>query len=295
MSSVLQEYGKLWPEESLRVLGPMLSSVLVAHFPRDAQMLKKLDAGNIVIVTDQAPIKDLIPLFEAGYGHCVQEGREDFAQELLASSLMVHRPLAFLRQPITFFFNGFQTFQAAEQKGRHIKLKFSSSTEKDLVLERLGGFLDNSSAMAAIKDICLQTADELITNAIFNAPVRTSGVRLNDRVERSEITFLPDGKSATLFSCFSDDRVIVGCEDPFGSLTHKELMTHLSSVYKEGSAVVRRSGAGAGLGFRFMIENSANLYFLSTRGHRTLVACGFLLKGLRANLTAGKHFHFSFT
>src|ERR1035437_6504455 len=106
MSSVFEEYGKLWPAESLKTLKPMLSAVLVAHYPRDAQMLKKLDVTNIVIVTDRAPMRELIPLFEAGYGHCVQEGRADFAKELLASALMVHRPQAFVRQPITFFFNG---------------------------------------------------------------------------------------------------------------------------------------------------------------------------------------------
>jgi hypothetical protein len=52
--------------------------------------------------------------------------------------------------------------------------------------------------------------------------------------------------------------------------------------------------AGAGLGLRYMIENSAGLYFFVEKDKRTLVACSLLLEGLKANFNIQKHFHLSF-
>lgn len=296
MKTVFKEYHHLWPAKRLEFLEPILDKVFVLHSPREQNLIETMNVPpkDVVIVNDTSPLVDIVRLLEAGFEHCVQQNREDFAQELLTSGFMAQRPEIFNRDPITFFFNGFQSLEDATYGGRHVKFPFRSSGEKQLLLERLDGFLDNSTAMSSIKDLCLQAADEMISNAIFHAPVKPSGVRLNDKFERNEDVWLPEGKEATLFACFSDQRVIIGCDDPFGSLSRGTLLLQLRSVFKDASTAVRPTGPSAGIGFKYLVDNCANFYVMSTKGKRTLVATGFLLKGLKANLDAPKHFHLSF-
>lgn len=296
MKTVFKEYHHLWPAKRLEFLEPILDKVFVLHSPREQNLIETMNVPpkDVVIVNDSSPLVDIVRLLEAGFEHCVQQNREDFAQELLTSGFMAQRPEIFNRDPITFFFNGFQSLEDATYSGRHVKFPFRSSGEKQLLLERLDGFLDNSTAMSSIKDLCLQAADEMISNAIFHAPVKPSGVRLNDKFERNEDVWLPEGKEATLFACFSDQRVIIGCDDPFGSLSRGTLLLQLRSVFKDASTAVRPTGPSAGIGFKYLVDNCANFYVMSTKGKRTLVATGFLLKGLKANLDAPKHFHLSF-
>ncbi|MGZ3722132.1 MAG: hypothetical protein ACXVA9_04325 [Bdellovibrionales bacterium] len=294
MISVFEEYKQLWPESSLKEIKPLLSKVNVLHYPRDQRMIGNVTPENVVVVTERNLYDGNIPIFEAGFEHCVQSGREDFAPELLASSLMALRPAAFMKNPITFFFNGFQSSKAAAESGRHVRYDFTSSVEKDGIIKRLDQFLDYNNQMASLKDICLQTADEMITNALFHAPVRASGLRPNSKLARDGEATMPTGKHGTLFACFSDQRVIIGCTDPFGSLEKLGFLLHLRSIFKESAANMRVQGESAGIGFKYLIESAANVYVLVTKKKQTLIACGFLLKGLKANSTASKHLHFSF-
>ena len=65
-------------------------------------------------------------------------------------------------------------------------------------------------------------------------------------------------------------------------------------MFNEGGVGFSTSSGGAGLGVRYLIENSANFYTVVDPGKFTLMACGFLLKGVKANVTTPKHFHISF-
>lgn len=296
MKTVFKEYHHLWPTKRLEFLEPILNKVFVLHTPREQNLIETLTVSpsEVVVVNDTGSMVDMVRLLETGFEHCVQQTRDDFAQELLTSGFMAQRPEIFQRDPITFFFNGFQSLEDATFGGRHVKFPFRSSGEKQMLLERLDAFLENSMQMSAIKDLCLQAADEMVSNAIFHAPVKPSGQRVNDKFERNEDVWIPDNKEATLFACFSDQRVIIGCDDPFGSLTRGTLLLQLRSVFKDTATSVRPAGPSAGIGFKYLVDNCANFYVMSTKGKRTLVACAFLLKGLKANLDAPKHFHLSF-
>jgi hypothetical protein len=296
MNSVFKEYHHLWPAKRLEFLEPILSKVFVLHAPREQHLIESMTLlpREVVVVNDDASLVEIVRYLEVGFEHCVQQNRDDFAQELLTSGFMAQRPEIFNRDPITFFFNGFQSLEDATYSGRHIKFPFRSSGEKPLILDRLDGFLENSTAMSSIKELCLQAADELISNAIFHAPVKPNGVRINDKFERNEDIWLPEDKEAVLFACFSDQRVIIGCDDPFGSLSRGTLLMQLRSVFKDDTVSVRPGGPSAGIGFKYLVDNCANFYVMSSKGKRTLVACAFLLQGLKANLAAPKHFHLSF-
>lgn len=294
MKSVFESYHPLWPVESHAALKPLLEKVPVLHWPDDRAIFKSALPNYVVMVVRGAKLADVVGLAELGFEHIVQEDREDFPQELLASALMTVRPEKFVKNPLPFFFTGFRSAAAEGSTEQNLIVSFNESNEKRGTLSWLENFLDKFPRTGSIRDLCMQSADELFTNAIYNAPIRPSGVRPYKELTRDQEVKLPMDKSAQLFACYSDKRVIIGVTDTFGSLVKESFMEHLRVVLKEGGVTARQGGGGAGLGFKYLIENSANFYVISNKGVSTLVACGFSLKGLKSNLTMNKHFHMSF-
>jgi hypothetical protein len=294
MKSVFSEFYDLWPDSSHAALKPMLSKIGIFYYPAEKSAI--VNCGNLnefIIVVAEGTVNDILQAVALGAEHCVQKGRPDFAQELLASALMVSRPAAFKNNPIPFFFTGFSLATDISTE-TNLSIPFRKTSDKSYLLERLSTFLSQNAKLEGLSDICVQVADELISNALFSAPVDAYGVHMNQNVDRNTEILLPEEMKATFFSCFSDYRVVIGCEDRFGSFKKKRIVDHLKSSFLNSQARARSGeSAGAGLGFRYIIENSANFYLYCDRGERSLVAAGFLLKGLKANLTAQKHFHMS--
>ncbi len=294
MKSVFDEYKQLWPLEALPTLQPLLSRVPILNLPEDRNELSKVVPHMVVLVVKKVKLTDIVTLADMGFEHIVQRDREDFAQQLLASALMVVRPKAFLKNPVPFFLSGFASEKVINDPDRNLLMRFTKSGEKKTLLDWLEQFLKRDKRTSTIRGLCLQAADEMITNALFNAPIRPSGKRAFKDLARSSDIELPANKAASLFACFAEQRVVIGCEDAFGSLEKSTLMEHLMSTFKESRAQVSYTGGGAGLGFRYLLENSANFYVLVSPGVRTIVACGFMLKGIKSNLTTAKHVHLSF-
>lgn len=294
MKSVFEVYKSLWPATVHEKIEPLLSKVPILHYPHQKDAFSMVIPSLVVIVVQDAKLTELIGLMELGFEHIVQKNRSDFAEELLASSLMVLRPQAFLNNPVPFFLSEFAADSLTQDPDRHLILRITKQSEKATVMEWLGVFLDRSPETMAVRDLCLQSADELISNALFNAPVRPSGRRAFKDLPRNSEIELPPNRAITVFGCFADQRLVVGCQDPFGSLTKDVLLGHLRDLFRDQKSTMKYSSGGAGLGFRHLVENSANFYCLVQKGKSTLVACGFTLKGLKANMTIAKHMHLAF-
>ena len=206
---------------------------------------------------------------------------------------MILKPTSFVQNPIPYFLAGFSNSNILNERERNLVLAFRKSTQKNDLLVELEDFLAKNPKTKSLSDICIQTADELITNALYNAPVDADGERLFLHKDRHERVEYPVDKSATLFACFSDDRITIGCEDTFGSMTLTEMYQYLRIKFTNDLAVPREGGGGAGLGLKMIMQNSANFYLFSERYRRSLVAASFLLTGLKPNMSTHKHFHWS--
>ena len=293
MKSVFEQYHTLWPKESAESLAPMLKRVRVLEYPTERLLLAQANPENTIIVIENVEVREVVGLVEMGFEHCVQKGRDDFAQELLASSLMLLRPESFMKDPIAFFCNGFRKVESPDPE-LNLILPFHKSSEKGTLLGWLDNFLQQTPHTDSLREMCLHTADNLITNALYNAPIKIGGKRPYQELPRDIEVEIPVAQRATLFACRSEKRVIVGCLDQYGSLDRETLLVHLRSQFKEQTVKLRAGQAGAGLGFRNIIGSAAGIYVLGSKGRLTLVASSFSLKGLRANLSNSKHFHISF-
>jgi hypothetical protein len=292
--SVYEEYYKLWPESSREKLRGLLEKVPFIIYPRDRRLLNSVVGKPYIVIVEKATLATLVEVASYGFEHIVQRNREDFPQELLAASLMSVKPESFMRNPIPFFMSGFTTSKLLKDPDRHLILRFTKQLDKPTLLEWVGSFLDRKSDSAAIRDLCLQAADEMISNALFNAPVVLNKKRPFKDLDRTSDITLPSSLSAKLFMCFGEDRIVLGCQDFYGSLKKEDMLSRLREVLNERDNNFKIGSGGAGFGLRNLIQNSANFYTLVRPGKWTLVACGYRLQGLKSNMTAAKHLHFSF-
>lgn len=293
--NIFERYPHLWPTQSAETLSPLLSQVQAIEYPLEADLIAKIkNPQKTVIVIEKASLTELTQILSHGFEHLIQKNRKDFGQELLASALMVLRPEAFSKSPLAFFLNGFQSPEKSQVTEKSIVLELANSSDKSYLLQRLYLFLEQSENLKSLKDLCIQVADELLANAIFSAPTRSNGEKLYQSLNRATLVSLPENKKVKFFSFFSDFRVVVGCEDSYGSLQKHILMDHFDRVFTSEKPKPLQSLGGAGLGFKYMIENSANFYAYVEPGKKTIVACGFLLSGMKANMSPEKHMHLSF-
>jgi len=295
MKNVYEEYVHLWPEAYKKLLKPLLSTVDVLFFPDEIGMINQVTKpAETIVIMKKGGVKEMMTLFGLGFHHCIQPDRSDFPQELLASAMMTVRPQAFHKDPLPFFLNGFSGSSLSEDdKKNSLVMKIAKNSDKVDKLTELSDFLNSNSKTANVQDMIIQVADEMVSNALFSAPRHTNGFALYQDTDRKTDVTMKAGKEVTLFSCFTADRVVIGCEDKFGSLDRKRVVGHLQFVFNNPMVRPNEVRAGAGLGIKFMIENSANFYIFTQKGVRTMVVCGFLLKGLKANLMADRHVHLS--
>lgn len=295
MRSVFAEFAFLWPEKSRKALQPLLEKIQFLYFPDDhLKILAAENHNNTIIIMNSGEMKDLVQMTLLGFSHVVQRSRADFPQELLASALMVARPSAFKKDPIPFFFTGFANSKGSTEPLENLKRVFHRSEDKSDILHSLVGFLKHKPQLEILTDLCVQIADELIANALFNAPVDFRGDPIFQQAPRTRKIEMPSNKPITLFVCYSDYRLVIGCEDLYGSLKRHVFVTHLELALGGDMARPRPPhSAGAGLGLRYIIENSAGFYAYCERGARSLIACGLVLQGLKANVGPQKHIHLS--
>ncbi len=129
--------------------------------------------------------------------------------------------------------------------GRRIRLTHASRREERL--ERMTEFFDSKAVGARTLQTLRDAAEELLTNAFYDAPVAAGAVK--KAVSRTHDIALPDDSACDLAYGCREDLAIVRVRDPFGSLTRPRLVEVLSRCAQSNMKVqVDETMGGAGLG-----------------------------------------------
>jgi hypothetical protein len=119
-----------------------------------------------------------------------------------------------------------------------------------------------------------QAIDELLMNAIFDAPVDKQGSHSRKREMRNAEFELGVREQVELELGWSDVAIGVRVSDNFGSLTKEELLAFLSKNYQEAAfspAKAERQEKGSGLGLYGITQSGLSVLFVSKPGVRTEV------------------------
>jgi hypothetical protein len=156
------------------------------------------------------------------------------------------------------------------------------------VISELEDFLDEIDCYGAIKNAVLLVADELIMNAIFNAPRDESGQPKYTHRHRDRLELEPHERVFFRFAC--DGRnVALSVSDQFGSLDREVIVKYLERCFSGGPAEMEEKRAGAGLGLYMVFNSITQLTFnIHSDVSTEVIALFYVRSGARAFKASGR-------
>lgn len=239
---------------------------------------KKLDNSAICMRSQQSPLQVLETALSGGVNHICQNENPFNNTEIKTAELMLNDPHTFLKSPVSCILFPEQAQKTNEDSVLTWKRNFSKATEKRQTLQDLKNEMAQQNVNNSTAGDILLIADELFTNAVFNAPFATEVI--SPKVSRTDNTVsMKTGDFGTLFMTCTDSRIIVGCRDPYGQLNIEKLLVRIRDCYKEGVAKKMNMGeGGAGIGSFMIFDSVSNYYAAVHKEKTTLLAVSIPLK-----------------
>ncbi len=211
------------------------------------------DSGGRVLMINEGKLQDRVPHLFRGMGvtNLIAKSTEIAMLELLVTvnKLMtedifgIEKYLPWGTQVIT-------------------RTMHDSGGREELATE-LGEFVRLVGCGARLGEGFLVAADELVSNAIYNAPVDDDGNHIFRHVDRTSAVKLPPGAEVTIKYACDGQHLILGVTDNFGSLAHETMIDYLQRCFarRKKDQIEDKSG-GAGLGL-FMVFRALNTFVVN--------------------------------
>jgi hypothetical protein len=141
-------------------------------------------------------------------------------------------------------------------------------------------------------ELVATVVDELVTNAIYNAPRAADGTAKYARLSRREPVVLDEHEAGELQFACDGKYIAIAQIDPFGALTQETVVSYLNRCLVKGPHQLSEASGGAGIGL-FRVFQSLSKFIINIEpGRKTEV---ITLIDLRLNMKrfrlAGKSFH----
>jgi len=136
--------------------------------------------------------------------------------------------------------------------------QITSSSQKDTVIANLLEDVRAEKLRRPVQRAVSDLADEMIMNAIFDAPVDEDGRQLYAETDRAATVELSALDAITVRWAIRDTHVAVAVRDQFGSLTPAHILHHITGA---PPAPRQDAGPGSGMGLRMMSRAAQHLFF----------------------------------
>lgn len=201
-------------------------------------------AGGLILCTAHSGREELVSLF----------GRYR-ARKLLARNGPLHAEdlLITLQKTLRRDVFGLDKYLGWGAGARTIQLK--SSTEKDAVLTACEQFAEAIELGDRKTSLLITVAEELTSNALYDAPVDSAARPRYADLPRSERVELAPHETIIVTVASDGRRVGVSVEDPFGSLRAETVVDYLAKCFRKGQDQIDKKPGGAGLGLYYAFNS----------------------------------------
>ena len=255
---------------------------------------KTYSCRSVLVCESKSPSDILDQTIDNGCPHIVQKDSSHFEKELKTSAKLAVDPELILKSPISSILSPSQITDEIERKKKIYSSQFSKADEKHDILDGLSSILDTRIKSLSLKTDLITIADELLTNALYNAPYITDldpmGVS-----RKNPSAKMHDGKRGEFFCGSDDERIVLGCRDPYGSLDAMKLFTKIKNCYDTGVAenINMDERGGAGIGSYMVFNFSSSYYVVLDKGKITMVCSVLPLKSSnRSRKQYSKNLHY---
>jgi hypothetical protein len=149
------------------------------------------------------------------------------------------------------------------------RVRMTRSGQKRAVVDAVQGFMEKQGVISRMSALVAQAADELIMNAIFDAPVMPNGTPFRRGLDRNADFELAERERVEIEVAACEQYFGLAVADHFGSLRKSAVLSFIARDYQENQYVVRRNDVGAGLGLHVINQSGLSLLFTCKPGVRT--------------------------
>lgn len=243
--------------EQILVDEPQSVVLMEADDPRSFRDFAKSLAGRIsrsrVFITTANPLNEYPGLFDVPvFGHHLRRRYAPPAAKILG------RIMQSAVSPNSF---GIEKYFTGEDLRRVQKIELDQSAKKTPAVEAIRSFLEKLGTTSRLAARIAQASDELLMNAIYDAPILKDGTRYRHGGSRQS-SFEIDGKVVVSFGEGSSYGAI-SITDAFGSVDRENIMFCLKKDFRENDYVVRASTKGTGLGLRSIILSDLSVLLVT--------------------------------
>jgi hypothetical protein len=161
----------------------------------------------------------------------------------------------------------------------------SDYNEKSAAIATIGDFAQAMGVRRKYREQIDQCIDEMLMNALYDAPVDDQGKPLfADVPVRERVLMRADEKAVVQYGC-DGERFAVSVRDAFGTLRKETILHYLDKcLHSPGGEQIDRKAGGAGLGLYLICNAASEVSFHIFSGSATEVVCAFDLATPRAQL-----------
>lgn len=135
----------------------------------------------------------------------------------------------------------------------------TGSEQRPELIEKLETYLDSIAIRGGLKRKCTRVAEELLMNAIYDAPTDHAGKPLYNHIDRGNPLVLKPAEYATFRYACDGTFLAVSVVDPFGGLRRSTIVNYLERCFGEKVGKVEIEGKGGGGNGLFQIIQSSSL------------------------------------
>jgi hypothetical protein len=149
--------------------------------------------------------------------------------------------------------------------------------EKSLCISQISEFAETMSVRRKYREAIEQCVDEMLMNALYDAPVDEQGKQIFTEIPiKTRISLRVEQKAVVQYAC-DGHQFVVSVRDAFGTLERNTVLKYLYKCIHAEQQIDRKAG-GAGLGLYLMVNSASTVYFNVLPGVATEAVCVFDLE-----------------
>lgn len=172
------------------------------------------------------------------------------------------------------------------------EIRLTVSSARSDALEQIEEFGTAAGLGRRLVGHFVTAAEELISNAFYNAPVGTDGRPLYSHIRRTEDVRLDSEHAITVHLASDGQRVALTVGDPFGSLKVETITSYLGKCFRSEQDQIDEKEGGAGLGIYYAFASLSHFVVNIHPGRRTeVIGLMDLHSNFRSFARSGKSFN----
>ena len=222
------------------------------------------EKAHITIIVPKANLETLVWILEMPRVHHVmvgeklKDGVQVTAQKLLTGDIF-----------------GIEKYLPSETEVHYLRLSDFEGRTK--AIDTILHFAQEKKVRRQIRGAIGQVCEELLMNALYDAPVDEVGTQIFAHLDPHDRTKAKSPKPVSIRFAATESQFAIAVRDRFGCLAKSTVLAYLSKCLTKSDQIDRKT-YGAGLGL-YMVANTAASYVVNVaHGFATEVICTFDLK-----------------